>query len=81
MVDKVEGILDALKEKINSSASYLFLIGEGLKKILEMSKEWRNRKDEDDDCDRDCDHDHNCDCKKDESSEKKKSRKAKIETE
>jgi hypothetical protein len=44
MVDKVESILDALKEKINSSASYLFLIGEALKKIMEMSKEWRRDK-------------------------------------
>lgn len=84
MVDKVEGILDAIKEKINSSASYLFLIGEGLKKVLEMSKEWRHRKDKDDedeDCDCDCDHDHDCDCQKNESSEKKKARKAKVETE
>jgi hypothetical protein len=44
MVDKVESILDALKEKINSSASYLFLIGEALKRIMEMSKEWHKDK-------------------------------------
>jgi hypothetical protein len=44
MVDKVEGILDALKEKINSSASYLFFIGEALKRIMEMSKEWHRDK-------------------------------------
>ena len=55
-VDKVEGILDALKEKINSSASYLFIIGEGLKKIVEIAKAWhakQNARDDDSEADED----------------------------
>ncbi|MDD5528047.1 MAG: hypothetical protein PHO56_03690 [Patescibacteria group bacterium] len=45
IIDKAEGILDAIKEKINSSASYLFLIGEGLKKIVEIAKAWHAKQD------------------------------------
>ncbi|MFA5247641.1 MAG: hypothetical protein WC415_00115 [Patescibacteria group bacterium] len=44
IIEKAEGILDALKEKINSSASYLFLIGEALKKIVEVTKDFRDKK-------------------------------------
>lgn len=35
---KVDEILNSLKEKIEHSASYLFLIGEGIKKLLEIMK-------------------------------------------
>lgn len=34
--DKIESILDAIKDKINTSASYLMIIGEVLKKIFEF---------------------------------------------
>ncbi len=44
LLEKAEGILDALKEKINSSASYIFLIGEAMKKILETAKDFRSNK-------------------------------------
>jgi hypothetical protein len=79
MVDKVESILDALKEKINSSASYLFLIGEALKKILEMSREWRGKKEKDSCCDSEC-SEEGCDCEECTPEEKKeeKSRKVKV---
>ncbi len=36
ILKKVENIIDILKEKIQFSASYLFLIGEAVKKILEI---------------------------------------------
>jgi len=76
MVDKIESLIDAIKDKVNSSASYLFLIGEALKKILEVSKEWRGQKSEhehgcdcDDECSGDCDCGDDCECK-DEKGEK-----------
>ncbi len=36
ILKKVEETIDAIKEKIHSSTSYLFLIGEAVKKILEI---------------------------------------------
>jgi hypothetical protein len=44
LLEKAEGILDALREKINSSASYLFIVGEALKKIMEAAKDFRSNK-------------------------------------
>lgn len=38
-LNKVDEIFRALKEKIEHSASYLFLIGEGIKKLVEVIKE------------------------------------------
>lgn len=35
---KVDEIIDSVKEKIEHSASYLFLIGEGVKKLVEIMK-------------------------------------------
>lgn len=35
---KVDGVIDSLKEKIEHSASYLLLIGEGVKKLVEIMK-------------------------------------------
>ncbi len=35
---KVDTIIDSLKEKIEHSASYLFLIGEGIKKLVEVMR-------------------------------------------
>jgi hypothetical protein len=61
--DKIEGVVDALKEKINSSASYLFIIGEGLKKIVEIAKAWHSKQGGDEcDCDDDDCSGKDCDC-------------------
>lgn len=38
-VEKIEGIIDLLKEKIESSATYLGLIVEGVGKIIEYFKD------------------------------------------
>ncbi len=37
-INKIDEVLRAFKEKIEHSASYLLLIGEGVKKILEFIK-------------------------------------------
>lgn len=37
---KVDTVIQALKEKIEHSASYLALIGEGVKKLVEVIKEY-----------------------------------------
>jgi len=36
---KVDDVIKSLKEKIDHSASYLLLIGEGVKKLVEVVKE------------------------------------------
>jgi hypothetical protein len=74
MVDKIEGLIDAIKDKVNSSASYLFLIGEALKKIMEMSKEWRGKKEADRECE--C-NEEECDCEECQEEEVKPSEKSK----
>ncbi len=56
--DKIEGVIDAVKEKVDSSAGYLFLIGEGLKKIVEIAKAW-HAKQGGEGCE--CDDDEECD--------------------
>lgn len=49
---KVDDAIDAFKEKIEHSASYLLLIGEGIKKLVEVAKNFsdgkKNKEDEDD---------------------------------
>jgi hypothetical protein len=35
-IEKVGAVIDTLKDKIEHSASYLLLIGEGVKKLVEM---------------------------------------------
>ncbi|HTX86750.1 MAG TPA: hypothetical protein VMC41_01625 [Candidatus Nanoarchaeia archaeon] len=57
--DKVEGVVDAVKEKVDSSAGYLFLIGEGIKKVVEIAKVW-HAKQSGDECEGD--DDEECDC-------------------
>lgn len=37
---KIDEVITALKEKIEHSASYLALIGEGVKKLVEVIKEY-----------------------------------------
>jgi len=41
---KVDEIMSSLKEKIDHSASYLLLIGEGIKKLVEIVKERGEKK-------------------------------------
>lgn len=46
-VKKVDDALKAFKDKVEHSASYLLLIGEGIKKLVEIAKEYgakRNKK-------------------------------------
>ncbi len=40
-INRVDETIDALKKKIEHSASYLSLIGEGVKKLVEVAKEHR----------------------------------------
>lgn len=37
-INKIDEVIGAFKEKIEHSASYLMLIGEGIKKIVEVAK-------------------------------------------
>lgn len=39
-INKVDAIIDSVKEKIEHSASYLLLIGEGVKKLVEVAKQY-----------------------------------------
>lgn len=41
---KIDELVDAIKEKIDHSASYLFLIGEGVKKLVEVIGRYTERK-------------------------------------
>ena len=41
---KVDTVIDTLKEKIEHSASYLLLIGEGVKKLVEIMKSRAEKK-------------------------------------
>ncbi|MDD4902333.1 MAG: hypothetical protein PHE24_04295 [Patescibacteria group bacterium] len=77
IIDKAEGVVDALKEKINSSAGYLYLIGEGLKKIVEIAKAW-HAKQGGEECE--CDDDEECDCQEcaEEKAKEEKPRKVKV---
>jgi CHASE3 domain sensor protein len=43
-VKKVDEVMKALKEKIEHSASYLLLIGEGVKKLVEIAKNYGVKK-------------------------------------
>jgi len=47
-IKKVDQILTAVKEKIDHSTSYLLIIGEGIKKLVELVKErsanWEKKK-------------------------------------
>jgi len=37
---KIDAAIDAFKEKIEHSTSYLLLIGEGVKKLVELAKDY-----------------------------------------
>lgn len=43
-IKKVDEAVDAFKEKIEHSASYLLLIGEGIKKLVEVAKKFSDGK-------------------------------------
>lgn len=43
-VKKVDETIDIIKDKIEHSASYLSLIGDGVKKIVEVAKEYSGKK-------------------------------------
>lgn len=39
-INRVDAIIDSIKEKIEHSTSYLLLIGEGIKKLVEIAREY-----------------------------------------
>lgn len=41
---KIDELVDAIKDKISHSASYLFLIGEGVKKLVEIVGRYTDKK-------------------------------------
>lgn len=73
---KIEATIDAVKGKVGQSASYVFLLGEALKKIMEATRAYsdRKREKEEDDCD--------CGCCQEEKEERvadiKKTKKVKV---
>lgn len=44
IINSVEGMINSLKEKIDHSASYFLLIGEGIKKLVEIMKDRGEKK-------------------------------------
>ena len=44
-ISKVDELIKTLKEKIEHSTSYLLLIGEGVKKLVEIGKSYVDKKD------------------------------------
>jgi hypothetical protein len=76
ILKKTEETIDVIKNKVHESTTYLVLLGEVLKKIMDVAhgfgerrREAKEEREAEEDCE-DCD-----------PSEKKKSRKAKIEVE
>ncbi len=49
LVFKVESLLDLIKSKVSSSASYLYMITELVKKVTRIVKDKRSDREEDDD--------------------------------
>lgn len=43
-INKIDQLIDALKEKVEHSASYLLLIGEGMKKLVGMARKMSDKK-------------------------------------
>ena len=43
-INKVDEVIQMLKEKIEHSTSYLLLISEGMKKVLEIAKDFSGKK-------------------------------------
>jgi hypothetical protein len=44
-ISKLDELIKALKEKIEHSTSYLLLIGEGVKKLVEVAKKYSEKSD------------------------------------
>lgn len=51
LVFKVESLLDLVRSKVSSSASYFYMITELVKKVSKIVKDKKNNKEEDDDDD------------------------------
>lgn len=43
-MNKIDEVVKLFKEKIEHSASYLFLIGEGIKKLVEIAREYSEKR-------------------------------------
>ncbi len=43
-VEKIDEILKLLKTKLEHTGSYLFLLAEGMKKLVEIAKDYNNKK-------------------------------------
>lgn len=43
-INKIDEALKLFKEKMEHSTSYLLLIGEGVKKLVELAKTWSEKK-------------------------------------
>jgi len=46
MFNKVEDVVDSIKEKVEHSTSYLLLMSEGVKKLVEVIGNYTNKKEE-----------------------------------
>jgi hypothetical protein len=77
ILKKTEETIDVIKQKVHESTTYLVLLGEVLKKIMDVAHNFGERRREAKE-EREAEED---DCEDCEPSEKKKSRKAKIEVE
>lgn len=44
MTKEIDELIKTVKEKIDNSASYLFLIGEGIKKLVEVAKDYNSKR-------------------------------------
>jgi len=76
ILKKTEETIDVIKQKVHESTTYLVLLGEVLKKVMDVAHNFGERRreaKEEREAEEECE-----DC---EPSEKKKSRKAKIEVE
>jgi hypothetical protein len=71
---KIEETIEAVKGKVGQSASYIFLLGEALKKIMEATRAYSDRKKErEDDGGRENDG-----CREEKVSDIKKGKKVKV---
>jgi hypothetical protein len=68
---KIEGTIDEIRSKIGQSASYVFLIGEALKKVMEAAKIYSNNK-------KDKEEDEDCEDEEDSDNKKSKNKKSKA---
>lgn len=43
LIDKVDDLISSIKEKVEHSTSYLLLISEGMKKVIDIAKYFSNK--------------------------------------